>query len=101
MKRSIIEKAGYINEVEPPDAPGEPFRQRDHYSNIIENTFALIDTPCDSSDIQCLNEELENHKLKIIKEIDPEKYWGYTAIVQDSNGDLYAVRVGEDDESRE
>ena len=93
-ERKVIIKAGaYVCIVESPDTQGEPFRQRDHYTNIILDIYALDDSPCDSCDIAWLNEEFENDKLKNIKDIDHEKNWGYTNIVQDSSGDLYAVTL--------
>jgi len=50
MKNCVIEIASFVSEVEPLDAPGKPFRQRDHYSNNILCIYALHDAPCDSSD---------------------------------------------------
>lgn len=91
MEKYFIKSASYVDEVEPSDTPGEPFRLRDQYPNIILDIYALHDVPCDSSDLACLNDDLTNNQLHSVKIINPEKFWGYTNIVQDSEGNLYAI----------
>lgn len=68
--------------------------QLEFFSLVILDTYAVDDVGCcDASDYAILNEYLEKNQLKIIHEIDPEKYWGYTHIVQTSEGFLYAVEL--------
>lgn len=80
-----------VVEVEPSNSPGEPFRQRDHYENIILDIYAVRAVPCDSSDRADLNDKFHNNQLKLLVNIDSEKYWGYTHLIQDDEEDFYVV----------
>lgn len=86
-----ITAARYVNEVEPSNTPGEPFRQRDHYSNIILDIYAVLDVSCDSSDRADLNDKFRNNQFNILENIESEKYWGYTHLIQDDEKKLFIV----------
>ncbi len=86
-----ISLACFISEVESSDAPGAPFRQRDHYTHIALDVYALHETKCDSSDLSYLSQHHEEGKTSIVGQITSEMRLPYTHILRCSNGDLYAV----------
>ncbi len=58
------------------------------YVNILPN-----DTPCDRSDLTCLNTDYQNSNLNILMEIKGNL--SFTHIVRDSHGFIFAVEIAD------
>jgi hypothetical protein len=70
---------------------------RSFYDNFVAEDFALNDVPCDASDMTNLNEKYSKDQLKYVKELTVTVQNRYTHIVEDANGQLYAVIIKEGD----
>ncbi|OPD25958.1 hypothetical protein AL710_01930 [Clostridium botulinum] len=91
MKKKSIDRACYVN-ILPDLYINEPSDGLILIDKISKIHYELAtDTPCDRSDLTCLNTAYQNGNLNILMEIKGNL--SFTHIVRDSHGFIFAVKI--------
>ncbi|AJE13455.1 hypothetical protein [Clostridium botulinum] len=91
MKKKSIDRACYVS-ILPDLYINEPSDGLILIDKISKIHYELAtDTPCDRSDLTCLNIDYQNSNLNILMEI--KENLSFTHIVRDSHGFIFAVEI--------
>ncbi|HBJ2613097.1 TPA: hypothetical protein LA742_001543 [Clostridium botulinum] len=91
MKKKSIDRACYVS-ILPDLYINEPSDGLILIDKISKTYYELAtDTPCDRSDLTCLNTDYQNGNLDILMEI--KENLSFTHIARDSHGFIFAVEI--------